>query len=425
MAFKTENKYERICKILKKNPQPSIIYVRNRKKTKELSKYLNQIGFSTSYYHGGLTSKEKELNFKSWFHGHSQVMVATNAFGMGIDKENVKTVIHINLAENLENYYQEAGRAGRNGEKSFAILLYDDSDSKRLENQFLNYLPSKNDLLFIYRKLCSYLGIAYQEGVGLVYDFNIYDFSQQYLVSIQKVVYALQFLDRQGILRFSKNFKNQTKLKFLVDNYNLIRYISTHKHHHAIINCILRKYGGAFESNIVIDINFLSHQLQLEKDQIVAQLKELAKSEIIDLQVFDSDVTISLLEPREDDKTINRIAKSLIQQNKLKQQQIESVINYITDEDSCKENLLLNYFGESETKNCGKCSYCIKDKIEKTLISNESIQEQIIAITKGKLLSFEEILSKINCTSSLLTENLRLLTDNDKIKISPSQKYSS
>ena len=423
MVFKTENKYERVCKILKKNPQPSIIYVRNRKKTKELSTYLNQLGFSTNYYHGGLTAKEKDQHFKSWFHGHSQVMVATNAFGMGIDKADVKTVIHLNLPENIENYYQEAGRAGRNGEKAFAILLYDDSDTTRLKNQFLNNLPSKNDLVFIYRKMCSFLGIAYQEGEGVTHDFNIYDFSQHYLLNINKVVNSLQFLDRQGVIRFTKNFKNQTKLKFLVDNYNLLRYINSHKHHNTIINCILRKYGGAFESNITIDINFLKHQLQIEKEDIIQQLKDLAKNNIIELQIFNSDISIGLLEPREDERTINRVAYYLQQQNDLKKEQIQSIINYINDTNSCKENYLISYFNEEVKSNCGVCSYCIKDKLEVT--NEKSIQDKILSLTKNQTLSFQELQEQLNCSPPILLEKIRALIDVEKLRITPNQKYSS
>ncbi|MFD0962882.1 RecQ family ATP-dependent DNA helicase [Pseudofulvibacter geojedonensis] len=424
MVFKTSDKYHKLNKILKKNPESSIIYVRNRKKTQELSKYLNQQGFYSSYYHGGLTPQEKEQHFNDWKLNQVQVMVATNAFGMGIDKSNVKTVIHLNLTENLENYYQEAGRAGRNNKKAFAITLYDDSDIHRLENQFLASLPNSSDLKIIYRKLCSYLGVAYQEGEHTTHDFNIYSFCNHYQFSINKTVNALNFLDRQGILRFSKNFKHQTEIQFVIDNYNLTQYISTHKHHNAIINCILRKYGGAFESNIKIDLNFITQQLNIDKEEVKNQLNSLKQNGIIELKLYDSDITLTFLEPREDDNTINRVSKYLKQQNKLKQDQIESVKQYILNTKSCKQNELLKYFGEENLTDCGICSYCLSDKLPKEKISPDFLQNQILTLLQQANYSSKELLDILDCNETDLINNLSALLDVSKIKLTSNAKYS-
>lgn len=424
MVFKTADKYDKINRILKKNPQSSIIYVRNRKKTKELSHYLNQQGFTSSYYHGGLTPKEKEQNFNDWMRNQSQVMVATNAFGMGIDKADVKTVIHLNLTENLENYYQEAGRAGRNNQKAYAITLYDDSDINRLENQFLASLPSNTDLKIIYRKLCSYLGVAYQEGENTTHDFNIYAFCKHYQFNITKTVNALNFLDRQGILRFSKNFKHQTEVKFVVDNYNLTRYISNHKHHNAIINSILRKYGGAFESAIKIDLNFIIQQLNIDKEEAKNQLTSLMNNGVIELKLFDSDVTITLLEPREDDRTINRVAKHLEQQNKLKQEHIKAVTNYTISNNRCKQTELLHYFGETEMEPCGICSYCIADKLTAEKPDPEVFQKQILTLLQQSNFNSKELLGILNCNEADLIDNLKALLDVSKIKLTNNNKFS-
>jgi len=422
MVFDTEDKYSKLLRILQKNQQSSIIYVRNRKKTKQLSEYLIERHITATYYHGGLGTKEKDKHFKLWMQNDAQVMVATNAFGMGIDKPDVKTVIHLTPTENIENYYQEAGRAGRNGNKAFAIILNSKSDLPSLNSQLDKSLPEVSDLKFIYKKLCSYLGIAYQEGEHITYDFNIYEFCKRYNLNITKTVNAITFLDRQAVLRFSKEFKNKTTLQFLVDNYNLIQYISTHKQHNTLLNFILRKHGGAFENNITIDLNYIANQISSTKANVKEQLLSIEKNNIIDLKLFDSDINITLLEPREDDRTISRVAKHLKQQNDLKRAQLNAVTNYIETSNTCKERLLLNYFGEESDSSCGVCSYCIASKISERE-QNSNLELRIIQALHTTSLSSEKLQDKLNCSQTELTNTLRLMLDSEKITLLANQKF--
>ena len=424
MVFNTENKYSKLLRILQKNKQSSIIYVRNRNKTKQLSEYLIEQQITATYYHGGLNTKEKDKHFKLWMQNDAQVMVATNAFGMGIDKLDVKTVIHLNLPESNESHFQEAGRAGRDGNKAFAIILNSKSDLPSLNSQLVKSLPEVSDLKFIYKKLCSYLGIAYQEGEHITYDFNIYDFCKHYNLNITKTVNAITFLDRQTVLRFSKEFKNKTTLQFLVDNFNLIQYISTHKQHNTLINFILRKHGGAFENNITIDLNHIATQINSTKSDIKEQLLSIEKNNIIDLKLFDSDINITLLEPREDDRTISRVAKHLKQQNDLKRAQLNAVTNYIETTGTCKETLLLNYFGEKSDTTCGVCSYCIASKLSERE-QNSNLEYRIIQVLQTNSLSSKELQEKLNCSQEELTKTLRLLLDTSKISMLGNQKFKS
>lgn len=424
MVFNTEDKYSKLLSILKKNKKSSIIYVRNRNKTKQLSEYLTEQDISSTYYHGGLSSKEKDKHFNLWMHDDVQVMVATNAFGMGIDKPDVKTVIHLTPTENIENYYQEAGRAGRDENKAFAILLNSKSDLPSLKAQQEKSLPEVDDLKFIFKKLCSYLGIAYQEGEHITYDFNIFEFCKHYNLNVTKTINAITFLDRQSILRFSKEFKNKTTLKFVVDNFNLIQYINTHKQHNTLINFILRKHGGVFENSITIDLNYIATQIRSTKNEIKSQLLSIEKNNIIKLTLFDSDINITLLEPREDDRTISRVVKYLKQQNNLKKENLNAVINYIQNKELCKENLLLNYFGEKTTKKCGVCSFCIAEKIAERE-QNTNLEERIIREIKLLPLNSKELLHKLKCSEKLLTSTLRLLLDNSRIITLPNQKFKA
>ena len=265
--------------------------------------------------------------------------------------------------------------------------------------------------------------VAYHEGEHTTHDFNIYSFCNHYQFNINKTVNALNFLDRQGILRFSKNFKHQTEIQFIVDNYNLTQYISNHKHHNAIINCILRKYGGAFESNIKIDLNFIIQQLNIDKEEAKAQLNSLKTNGIIELKLYDSDITLTFLEPREDDNTINRISKFLIQQNNLKQEHIESVRKYILNNNSCKQNELLQYFGEVNTTDCGICSYCIADKLPKEELPIEALQSQILVLLQQSNYTSKELLDILNCNEADLINSLTALLDVSKIQITSNAKY--
>ncbi len=422
MVIKTEDKQGKLLQILRKNKQSAIIYVRSRNKTKQLSDFLKENNISATFYHGGLNTKEKNINFKLWKLDDAQVMVATNAFGMGIDKPDVKTVIHLSPTENIENYYQEAGRAGRNNKKAFAIILNSKSDIPPLIEQLKQVTPNINDLKFIYKKICSYLGIAYQEGESIDYDFNIYDFCKHYNLNIKKAINAITFLDRQGILRFSKEFKNKTSLKFLVNNYNVINYIKNHKHHNSLINYILRKYGGGFEANITIDLNQISSAISLNKNEIKKQLLSIEKNNIIDLKLFDSDISITLLEPREDDRTLSRVTKYLKQQNDLKLSQLNDVINYIENENTCKEILLLNYFGEKTSTKCGFCSFCISKKL-KTRELNFNLEQKIISRLKNNELNSKELIEQLKCDRKKLSYTLRQLLDDSKITLLANKKY--
>jgi ATP-dependent DNA helicase RecQ len=226
MVFEVEDKLFRIEQILKKNPQPSIIYVRNRKSCLEISNQLQTLGFKATYYHGGLTSREKDKNMQLWMEEKVQVIVATNAFGMGIDKPNVKTVIHIQLPENIENYYQEAGRSGRNGEKAFAVLLTSPSDSIQAESQFINILPDKAFLTSVYIKLCNYFQIAYGEGINEEFMFNLNHFCHKYSFPTLKTFNTIRFLDSQGIITLSQEFSEKITMQFLIESKEVIRYTS-------------------------------------------------------------------------------------------------------------------------------------------------------------------------------------------------------
>ena len=252
LTLDCEDKYFKTVQILKKYSGTSIIYVRNRKATLEISNYLNKIGIISGYYHGGLNSKEKNTQFDRWTANENQVMVATNAFGMGIDKANVQTVIHHNLPESLESYYQEAGRAGRTNENAYAVILRNSSDVTDSKKQFINGLADIPFLKTVYKRLCNYFQISYGEGVDSSHSFNFKLFCNTYKLPSILTYNALKILDRTSIISLEERFKNTAFVQIKIGNAALFNYIEKHPKQALIIKIILRSHEGVFDHSTEI-----------------------------------------------------------------------------------------------------------------------------------------------------------------------------
>ena len=422
MVFEVEDKLFRIVQILKKNPESSIIYVRNRKSCLEISAQLNALGFHATYYHGGLSSKEKDKNMQLWMNEDVQVIVATNAFGMGIDKANVKTVIHIQLPENLENYYQEAGRAGRNGEKAYAILLTSPSDIIQVENQFINVLPDKKFLNILFVKLCNYFQIAYGEGINEQFTFNLNHFCLKYGFPTLKTYNAMQFLDRQGIINLSQEFSEKITLQFLISSKEVIRYMSLNPNDEEIILSILRTYPGIYEMHTAVNMPLIAKKSNHNEVEIQTLLRKLQKKEIIAYHSKNNDSNLIFNEVREDERTISRVSKYLENQNQLKKEQLQSVLNYIAEKKVCKNKLILQYFGETTTFDCEICSFCISKKDNKK--DGASLFEAIISLLKTEDLNSRDIQTRTKNNSEEVIVVLQNLLENNTIFIQPNNKYT-
>lgn len=422
MVFEAEDKLHHISQILKKNPQPSIIYVRNRKSCHDTASQLKSLGFSATFYHGGLHAAEKSKNMQAWMDEEVQVIVATNAFGMGIDKSNVRTVIHIQLPENIENYYQEAGRAGRNGEKAFAVLLFSPSDPKQAQSQFIAVLPDKEFMTKMFVKLCNYLQIAYGEGIDERFSFNLNHFCSQYEFPVLKTYNALQFLDRQGIVSLSQEFSEKVSVQFLIDSREVLRYMSLNPKEEPMISAILRNYSGIYDAPSALNLSLISKKSTATESDILQLLKKLHERGMIDYRARNNDATLVFNEIREDEKTINRVSKYLDNQNYLKKNQLESVLKYVTDKNSCKNRLILQYFGETNSKDCGICSYCISKN--RKPVSAVSIAADVHHLLQSKPLNSREIQNLVKHPSDAIIFALQQLLDHDVIEIGTDNRYT-
>ncbi|MCF7561872.1 RecQ family ATP-dependent DNA helicase [Sabulilitoribacter multivorans] len=423
MVFHENDKYYKLEVILKKYKEPSIIYVRNRKLTLEVSSFLKSKNISATYYHGGLSNPEKDANMTSWLNNQKQVMVATNAFGMGIDKPDVKTVIHFNLPESIESYFQEAGRVGRNGEKAFAIILKNNSDEVLVKNQFLSVLPTVDFVKQVYRKLCNYFQISYGEGEYVTFDFDFNTFCKTYQFGSIMCYNALLLLDRNSVISLSKQFKNKVTVQFITSNNVLFHYLETHQDFNIIVKSMLRMYGGIFDHVTKVDLGKIAEKASVAESKLVNTLQTLENDNIINLNLAKTDAQITFIEPREDDKTINRIASIIEQQNKLKQQQVSAMLNYVENDSVCKSMQLLAYFGEKDMKPCGICSVCSKTKKKDKSQDIKTIKNRVIELLENGDCSSRNMVDVINCSEIELKTVLKLLLEHNIITITPTNTY--
>jgi len=421
LTLECEDKYFKTVQILKKYSGTSIIYVRNRKATLEIAGYLNNIGIASGYYHGGLSPKEKDTQFDLWTANKNQVMVATNAFGMGIDKANVQTVIHHNLPESLESYYQEAGRAGRNNENAYAVILRNTSDDTDSKNQFINALPDVDFLKTIYKRLCNYFQISYGEGVNTVHSFNFKLFCSTYKLPSALTYNALRILDRTSIISLEERFKNTAYIQIKIGNTALFNYIEEHPKQALIIKLILRTYEGVFDHSTEIYTQTIAKKTNLTEAQVIAELTALNAAEIVTFEFSKTDAQITFIEPREDDKTIHRISKIVTQQHDLKKAQLQSVFDYIKNDGVCKSQKLLSYFEETDSKACGICSSCLERSKNKSFSKKDT--QTILTLLKKDSLSSRKIETLSSFDSNTLTAILANLLERGIIEITERNTY--
>jgi len=421
-VLEAEDKIYRVEQILKKHQGSSIIYVRSRKASIDTSEALQKKGFSSAFFHGGITPKEKQERLQSWLNGQNQIMVATTAFGMGIDKPDVKTVIHIQLPESLESYYQEAGRAGRNGDDSYAVIVMNEADKQNLKNQFLKTLPSVDFIKTVYRKLSNYFQISYGEGELTTHQLNFNAFCSTYDFNPNLAFNALQILDRTSILKLSQQFHYQTQLQFIVTNETLFDYMNRHPDLETTIKSVLRTYGGIFEHLLKIDLGVIANKVSGTDEDVIEAVQRLKKDGMVEFLFSNTDSEVTFLQPREDDKTINRIAKIVEQQHQVKEQQIQAVLDYVSNDSVCKSIQLLEYFGEEKSSNCGRCSVCLA-KHSKKNYNFKDVQEQIILALEQQPLSSRKLVSQLQYEESAILEVLKTLMEHDILELTTTNSY--
>ncbi|MDH7446650.1 RecQ family ATP-dependent DNA helicase [Aquimarina sp. 2201CG14-23] len=421
MVYHTLDKNDKLIRILNKYKGSSIVYVRNRKSAIEISDFLRDSGFAATYYHGGVDTKEKTKRFQQWISEEIQIMVATNAFGMGIDKANVKTIIHYNIPESIESYFQEAGRAGRNGETSYAFLLKNENDILRVQNQFIKVLPNIDFVKSVYRKLCNYFRISYGEGEQTVHGFNFNIFCKTYKFPTLMTYNALQYLDRCSVINFTQRFTKKSSLHVTTTGNQLLNYIENNPHLELITKAILRTYGGIFDEEVTINLSLIASKVNTIENTVIEVLEKLQEADLVLFNHKLTDADIVFLVPREDDHTINRVKPFIKELNDSKTNKVKNMIGFVQNETLCRNKQLLSYFGEKNAKNCGVCSVCVSKK--NTKVDPQEIRNDIISLLQNKQLSSRAILTQLKYPEEPALAVLRELNERNIIKIDQHNNY--
>ena len=422
-VFKEDDKLYHTEKLLKKNTGSAIVYVRSRSQCVEISSQLNSLGISATFYHGGVSSKDKNQRLEDWRQERVSTMVATNAFGMGIDHPNVRFVIHIQIPESLESYFQEAGRAGRDGNYSQAVLFYNEYDKMYVKKQFIESLPNPADLKIIYRALNNHFQISYGEGEFTQHSFNFTEFCKTNNFNTVLTFNGLNSLDRLGIIQLTQEFGRKSDIKFLVPSDRLIAYFKTDPAVSIIGKTILRLYGGIFEIPIAINLDLIVSKTGQSMDIIIGALKKMEKDQVASMLLRITDATLTFLVPREDDRTINVIAREVEALNKKKTAMVHAVLSYIDNDEKCRSSQLVSYFGELQAKPCGICSVCISNISSLTNSEAKIIAEKILRLLEEKNHSSREICENLIFTETKILKVLQLLLDAKKIGINSRNQY--
>ena len=373
------DKEEQMLHILNNVEGAAIVYTRSRRKTKELAELFTAAGLSATYFHAGLDSAEKSRRQKDWQAGKTRIMVATNAFGMGIDKPDVRVVLHADCPDSLEAYFQEAGRAGRDGQKAYCVLLYNDGDSRKLQKRIDDTFPPKDEVREVYDHLAYFYQIAVGSGYHAVFEFPLEKFCHVYHHFPTRVVSALHILSRAGYLEYDEEEDSQARVRFMLERDELYRLRDNGPHEDAVIVALLRNYSGLFNDYSYIDEAFLAMQTGLTQVEIYLTLKELARKRIIDFIPQRRMPLLCYSQRREDSE---HLAFPPVIYDDLKKRYAERIAHmtaYATTTNQCRSRMLLRYFGEESRHDCGHCDICLERRGEyPDKESMEQAGEQIV-----------------------------------------------
>lgn len=357
---RTENKAEELLHILNRVTGSAIVYTRNRKKTKEVAQWLNQQEITATFYHAGLSNETKDARQKSWLTGEHRVMVATNAFGMGIDKPDVRLVVHIDFPDSPEAYFQEAGRAGRDGEKAYAVLLYAKSDPTILRKRISDTFPEKDYIRKVYEDINFYYQMAMGDGLGCTYAFNIDEFCHNFKHFPIQVDSALKILTRAGYLEYTDEQDNASRLIFTQRRDELYRIQENNPDTEKLLRIILRSYTGVFTDYAYINEDSLASRTGLTRQQVYETLVFLTRRRI--LHYIPGKKTPYIIYTRERQETDRIYLSDEVYEDRKKSyiQRIEAMLSYAETDDKCRSRMLLRYFGEKNEHNCGHCDVCLQ-----------------------------------------------------------------
>jgi ATP-dependent DNA helicase RecQ len=416
---KTDNKTKELLYILQRISGSAIIYVRNRRRTKEITELLMNEGITADFYHAGLDNAVKDLRQKRWQSGEVRVMVATNAFGMGIDKPDVRIVLHLDLPDSPEAYFQEAGRAGRDGEKAYAVILYSKSDKTTLHKRVVDTFPDKEYILNVYEHLQYYYQMAMGDGFQCIREFNLEEFCRKFKYFPVPVDSALKILTQAGYLEYTDEQDNSSRILFTIRRDELYKLREMGKEAEALIQSILRSYTGVFTDYAYISEESLAVRTGLTRQQIYNILVTLTKRRIVDYIPRKKTPYIIYTRERLELRFLH-IPASVYEERKARYEaRIKAMEEYVTTENICRSRMLLRYFGEKNEHNCGQCDVCLSKRATDNLSekSYEEVKRQILNLLSHSPLTPAETADQIKAEKEDIGQVIRYLLDEGELKM--------
>ena len=414
---RTENKAKELLHILSRIEGSAIIYTLNRKKTKEVCDFLLANGVTAEYYHAGLSPESKDAKEHAWKSGTARVMVSTNAFGMGIDKPDVRLVVHVDLPSSVESYFQEAGRAGRDGEKAYAVVLYSNGDSRVVTRRLSDNYPPQDFIREVYDEVCYYYSMALGDGMDCTFEFSLGDFCKKYHRPTLQTDSALRILTRMGYIEYVEEMEYASRLRFIVDKDALFRFRALPKEYELLINAILRNYSGLFTDPAFIDERYLSRVTSLSRHRMYEILVSLASKGLVMYAPSKKCPIITFTRHRVLGSELRFSREVYDERRAVFADRLNSILSYATREDKCRSRLLLEYFGEKKSSECGNCDVCVASRAGGKKAPVSAPAEWLLDYLSDRKLHSLDELDAMGLSRKAMTELLRTMCDEEKIEI--------
>ncbi|MBP5259304.1 MAG: RecQ family ATP-dependent DNA helicase, partial [Paludibacteraceae bacterium] len=356
---RTEDKEHQLIDILQAVPGSSVVYVRNRQKTKETAELLNRAGIAADYFHAGLGTAVKDTRQKRWKNDECRVIVATNAFGMGIDKPDVRTVVHLDFPDSIEAYFQEAGRAGRDGRKAYAVLLYNGTDLAKVKRRIADEFPPKEQVVKTYEQVSNFLNVPVECTEGAMFDFSLQNFCQAYHLPMLPTHYALKLLDLSGYIEYTDEMEMASRVLFITQR-DALYHVPLAEATDRVMKALLRSYTGIFTDYAFIDEELLARRTELPAATVREELVNLSRLRIINYIPYKKSPFIIYTRPRVETRRVQIGREAYDDRRERFVKRLERMTHYATTGDICRSRLLLDYFGEKSDHDCGICDVCVQ-----------------------------------------------------------------
>ncbi|TND05871.1 MAG: ATP-dependent DNA helicase RecQ [Bacteroidetes bacterium] len=418
-----DNKYDRLLKVANGAQGSGVVYVRNRKKTIDIARFLHEQGISATFYHAGLDAAQRQQRQKLWIDGQIRVIVATNAFGMGIDKPDVRFVVHMDLPDSPEAYFQEAGRAGRDEQKAFAVALWNNNDISELERNFERSFPSLEEIRQTYQAISNYYEIPVGSGEGQTYILDQHLLCERYKLDPLTVFNSIRFLEREGYFAVSDAVYQPSRLHVPAKKEDLYRFQVANPMYDEFIKLLLRSYSGLFEQFAKFSETQLAQRASVTKDEVIRRLKELEKHKLITYIPATDRPQMTFLGPRADAKTLHISPEHLAERKRITGERVQAMITYVKSTHRCRSRQLLAYFGETDTNDCGICDVCLERKKVVLQMNDDELADHLLRLAATEALSLQELVAKSGVEpEERVVEMIRWMMENGIIQYDSEQK---